>query len=407
MRVRFAPSPTGYLHVGGARTALFNWLWARKNGGTFVLRIEDTDRERSTDANTRSILEGLRVAGARLGRGAALPERGHRPPRRGGAAAAGGGQGLPLVRDQRAARRASASSSMAAGKPVAARPGRAATSTPRSRSARADAGEPFTVRFRVPEGEGEHALRRRRLRRPGAEAPRHRGLRAAAPRRHAALQPRGGLRRRPHGDHRHHPRPGPPVEHPQAGPALRGHGAHAAEASRTCRSSTPPTARSSPSASTARSSRSRPIATAASCPRPSATSWPCSAGRRATTARSSPPRSCWPAFTLEGIGRSNAILTFSETDPRQWTDRKALFINQQYMSRMPLAELLPKVEEVLKQHGLWDEAFAEGGARRDWFAATVDLIRAALHHAAGLRRRRAAPTSTTPSTWIRRRSTRT
>ena len=46
MRVRFAPSPTGYLHVGGARTALFNWLWARKNGGTFVLRIEDTDRER-------------------------------------------------------------------------------------------------------------------------------------------------------------------------------------------------------------------------------------------------------------------------------------------------------------------------------------------------------------------------
>ena len=63
MRVRFAPSPTGYLHVGGARTALFNWLWARKNGGTFVLRIEDTDRERSTDANTRSILEGLEWLG--------------------------------------------------------------------------------------------------------------------------------------------------------------------------------------------------------------------------------------------------------------------------------------------------------------------------------------------------------
>ena len=82
------------------------------------------------------------------------------------------------------------------------------------------------------------------------------------------------------------------------------------------------------------------------------------------------------AFTLEGIGRSNAILTFSETDPRQWTDRKALFINQQYMSRMPLPELLPKVEAVLKQHGLWDEAFAEGGARRDWFSATVDLLRA-------------------------------
>jgi glutamyl-tRNA synthetase len=58
-RVRFAPSPTGYLHVGGARTALFNWLFARHTGGTLVLRIEDTDRERSTEAHTRVILDGL------------------------------------------------------------------------------------------------------------------------------------------------------------------------------------------------------------------------------------------------------------------------------------------------------------------------------------------------------------
>ena len=48
LRVRFAPSPTGYLHVGGARTALFNWLYAHRHGGTFVLRIEDTDVERSS-----------------------------------------------------------------------------------------------------------------------------------------------------------------------------------------------------------------------------------------------------------------------------------------------------------------------------------------------------------------------
>jgi glutamyl-tRNA synthetase len=58
-RVRFAPSPTGYLHVGGARTALFNWLFARHTGGTLVLRIEDTDRERSTESHTRVILDGL------------------------------------------------------------------------------------------------------------------------------------------------------------------------------------------------------------------------------------------------------------------------------------------------------------------------------------------------------------
>ena len=56
---RFAPSPTGYLHIGGARTALFNWLYARHTGGTMLLRIEDTDRERSSDAATAAILDGL------------------------------------------------------------------------------------------------------------------------------------------------------------------------------------------------------------------------------------------------------------------------------------------------------------------------------------------------------------
>jgi glutamyl-tRNA synthetase len=60
MRVRFAPSPTGVLHIGGARTALYNWLLARRQGGTFVLRIEDTDRERSTPENVEQILEALR-----------------------------------------------------------------------------------------------------------------------------------------------------------------------------------------------------------------------------------------------------------------------------------------------------------------------------------------------------------
>ena len=59
VRVRFAPSPTGFLHVGGARTALFNWLFVRRQGGTFILRIEDTDTERSTEASVRTILEGL------------------------------------------------------------------------------------------------------------------------------------------------------------------------------------------------------------------------------------------------------------------------------------------------------------------------------------------------------------
>lgn len=63
VRVRFAPSPTGYLHVGGARTALFNWLYARRTGGKFILRIEDTDKARNTEAAMQAIFAGLRWLG--------------------------------------------------------------------------------------------------------------------------------------------------------------------------------------------------------------------------------------------------------------------------------------------------------------------------------------------------------
>src|ERR1700751_2782213 len=59
-RVRFAPSPTGFLHVGSARTFIFNWLYARRNAGTMVLRLDDTDVERNTEASVHSIFEGLR-----------------------------------------------------------------------------------------------------------------------------------------------------------------------------------------------------------------------------------------------------------------------------------------------------------------------------------------------------------
>ena len=63
VRTRFAPSPTGYLHIGGARTALFSWLYARRHGGVFVLRIEDTDRERSTEESVQVILDGMQWLG--------------------------------------------------------------------------------------------------------------------------------------------------------------------------------------------------------------------------------------------------------------------------------------------------------------------------------------------------------
>ncbi len=143
-RVRFAPSPTGYLHVGGARTALFNWLFARHLGGTFILRIEDTDFERSSEEMVGGILEGMRWLGLDWDEGpyfqserlalykataARLLESGHAYPcfctkeeleqRRGEAAEAG----RPLMYDRRCRRipRAEAQARMAAGDPAALR----------------------------------------------------------------------------------------------------------------------------------------------------------------------------------------------------------------------------------------------------------------------------------------------
>ncbi len=67
--VRFAPSPTGELHIGSARTALFNYLFARRHGGTFVLRIEDTDKVRSTEESLRNLLDGLQWLGIKWDEG--------------------------------------------------------------------------------------------------------------------------------------------------------------------------------------------------------------------------------------------------------------------------------------------------------------------------------------------------
>src|SRR5258705_9724268 len=91
VRVRFAPSPTGFLHIGGARTALFNWLYARHTGGTFILRIEDTDAARNTQEAVEVILDGLRWLGLHWDEG----------PLTGEATGAGKGDRGPYFQSQR------------------------------------------------------------------------------------------------------------------------------------------------------------------------------------------------------------------------------------------------------------------------------------------------------------------
>jgi glutamyl-tRNA synthetase len=147
MRVRFAPSPTGYLHVGGARTALFNWLIARKMGGVFVLRIEDTDRERSTDASTRTILEGMEWLGLTWDEGPFYQADGFDRHK---------AEAERLLADGKAYRCFCTVAALAAKREALGdeyRYDRTCLSIPRDESdARAAAGEPHTIRFRVPEG---------------------------------------------------------------------------------------------------------------------------------------------------------------------------------------------------------------------------------------------------------------
>jgi len=150
IRVRFAPSPTGYLHVGGARTALFNWLMARRSGGVFVLRIEDTDRERSTDASTQTILEGMTWLGLHWDEGPHFQSEGLERHT---------AQAQRLLAEDRAYRCFCTPEELDAKRQAAGveyRYDRKCRAVPRGESdRRAAEGTPFTVRFRIPDGATE------------------------------------------------------------------------------------------------------------------------------------------------------------------------------------------------------------------------------------------------------------
>jgi glutamyl-tRNA synthetase len=150
LRVRFAPSPTGYLHVGGARTALFNWLLARRAGGTFLLRIEDTDKARSTEESTRAIFDGLRWLGLDWDEEVVFQGAGLERHRRDAARLleTGAAYRCFCTTQQLAEARATAESRKESFKYDR----RCDRLTPDEVSRRVDAGEPFVVRFRVPEG---------------------------------------------------------------------------------------------------------------------------------------------------------------------------------------------------------------------------------------------------------------
>jgi glutamyl-tRNA synthetase len=373
LRVRFAPSPTGYLHVGGARTALFNWLWARKNNGTFILRIEDTDKERSTDANTKSILEGLEWLELRWDEGPFFQSQGivrHKAV------------ALKLLEEGKAYRSFATAADLEEQRKRADAEKRPWLRDSASRSlsedesaARAHAGEPYAIRFRVPEdGLGtrfDDAVY-------GSQERRHADIEDFA-----LLRPDGTplynhvvvcddvemlvnfiIRGQDHLSNTHKQLllyqalgvPAPAFAHlplinapDRTKLSKRRHGAVVSLTTYRDRGFLPEAFRNFLAL----------------------LGW--SPGDNREIFRT---EELVEAFDLGGIGRSNAILTFSETDPKQWTDRKALFLNQQYIAAMPLPDLIERAEPILRAASLWSDDFAPGGGRRAWFERTVDLIRA-------------------------------
>jgi hypothetical protein len=206
VRTRFAPSPTGYLHIGGARTALYCWLESRHKGGEFILRIEDTDRERSTQAAIDAILQAWRGWAWTTTRARSTRPIAWTATRRSPSRLVASGTCLLRLRDQARDLEAMREAAMAAGE------------KPRYNGAYRDANAGWrddpnrVIRFKNPgrrgglgrQGQGSHRDRQQRAGRPGH----------LPQRRLRHLQLRGGGGRHRHAHHRRGPRRRPRQQHP-------------------------------------------------------------------------------------------------------------------------------------------------------------------------------------------------
>ncbi|MBD0370389.1 MAG: glutamate--tRNA ligase [Pyrinomonadaceae bacterium] len=378
VRVRFAPSPTGYLHIGSARTALFNWLYARNTGGKFLLRIEDTDLQRSTEASTRSIIEGLEWLG--LNYDEEIVFQSDNADKHRSAAARLVEEGCAYrdftpkeERSDATVKQGIVDRARAAGAEGVnhrANPYRELSKA--ESDARASAGEPFAIRLKVPE-EGQTFF---------ADVVYGEQSRAYAEIEDLVLLRSDGhplynlavviddidmgvtdvIRGQDHLTNTHKqiliyealgvtpPRFAhlPLILAPNKGKlSKRRHG----------------------EVVSLTTYRDRGFVAAAFRNFLALLGWsPEEAEKEIMTLDE-----MVESFSLEGIHRSNAVFNFNEADPRHWTDDKALWMNAEYIRTMPLEELTPLVKEELRSEKLWREEYEDW--ERNWFERAVDLIR--------------------------------
>ena len=376
-RVRFAPSPTGYLHIGAARSALFNWLYARKTGGKFLLRIEDTDLQRSTEESTRSIIEGLEWLGLDYDEDVVF-QSANAPKHRAAAerlVAEGKAYRDFTPKDQHDDKSVKeniaerARSLSAEGLDQRSNPFR--NLSQEESDARAAAGEPFAIRLKVPEsgktsfddivyGPQERSYSEIEdlvlLRSDG-----HPLYNLSVVLDDIEMGITHVIRGQDHLTNTHKQillyealgAPAPQFAHlplilaPNKGKlSKRKHG----------------------EVVSLTTYRDRGFVPAAFRNFLALLGWSPPEGKEILS-----KEELVEYFSLEGIGRANAIFNFQEDDPRRWTDDKALWMNAEYIRTMPLEELLPMVKAELRANKLWREEYDDDD--RAWFAKMVDLIR--------------------------------
>ena len=375
VRTRFAPSPTGYFHIGGARTALFSWLYARQHGGQFVLRIEDTDAERNTDESIRIILEGMEWLGLSWDEGPVYQS--HHLAEHTAAAQGLLDQGLAYRcyadRDEITAAREIAK---AKGIPSWKYTGPDCVIPMDEQVKRDAAGAPSVVRFKVPRDGGtidfDDLVYGHQSIQPGelddfvllrddgsplymlsvvcddAAANITHVVRGQD---HLSNTPKQILLYQAMGQ------PVPTFAHLPLIMALGGEKM---------------SKRRHGDVVSVTTYRDRGFVPDALLNFLALLGWsPEQAGdeeREMFTKQELIER-----FDLSRVNRANAKFSFEKHDLRKWTDPKVQSVNATWIRTMPLEKLLPMVEAKLKEVGLWDEAFAAN--RAEWFATTVDLIR--------------------------------
>ena len=388
-RVRFAPSPTGYLHIGSARTALFNYLYARHTGGKFLLRIEDTDLARSTEESTQSILQGLEWLGFAPDEEIVFQSNNadkHRDTAKkllaeGKAYRDFTPKAEPTDANVKDAIKERARANQGE-KNMRDNPYRDLSSE--ESDARAAAGEPFAIRLKVPDV------------RTGSDSD------WASPSGKTSFEDKVyGLQERDHAETEDlvllrsdgHPLYNLAVVcddiEMQITHVIRGQdhltNTHKQILIYEALGVTPPTFAHLPlimAPSKGKLSKRKHGEVV------SMTTYR-DAGFLAEAFRNFLALLGWSAseeqeiysldelvakFSLEGIHRSNAVFNFTESDPRKWTDDKAQWMNAEYIRTMPLDKLIAHVKPELKSAKLWRDEYEDED--RAWFEHTIDVIRA-------------------------------